>query len=263
MRHDDAAAVRPAGGRRAAFTGAGVARGVRTAMPLLMGVAPFGLVVGVLSAGKGLSLIETLLMSGLVFAGTSQILALELWASPVPLLAVSVAALVVNLRLVPMGAALAPWFDRLRGWRVWGTLFTMVDHSYALAAAEERAGRRDAGFLFGAGLLTWLGWLVATGAGHLLGAAVRLAPDNPLFFAAAATFVALLVPLWRGPARDLLPWATAAAVALLASALRLPVPLPLVLGAASGALLGAWRAERARIAAEARAARARAGEPRP
>ena len=234
------------GGRRPSFTGAGVLRGLRVAVPLLMGAVPFGLVVGVLSAGKGLSLAETLLMSGLVFAGTSQILALELWDSPVPVLAVSVAALVVNLRLLPMGASLAPWFDRLRGWRVWGTLFTLVDHSFALAAVEERAGRRDVGFLLGAGLLTWLGWVVASAAGHLLGSAVRLAPDNPLFFAAAATFVALLVPLWRGAARDLLPWATAAALALLASGLRLPVPLPLVLGAAAGALLGVWRSERPR-----------------
>ena len=231
---------------RVAFTGAGVLRGVRTTVPLLMGVAPFGLVVGVLSAGKGLSLLETLLMSALVFAGTSQILALELWASPVPLLAVGVAALAANLRLVPMGAALSPWFDRLRGWRVWGTLFTLVDHAFALAVAEERAGRRDAGFLLGTGLLTWMGWVLFTGAGHVLGAAVRLAPDNPLFFAAAASFLALLVPLWRGARRDLLPWAMAATVSLLASGLRLPVPWPLVLGAASGAVLGAWLAERVR-----------------
>lgn len=223
-----------------------MARGLRTAVPLLMGALPFGLVVGVLASGKGLSLLETALMSALVFAGTSQILALELWDSPVPVLAVGVAALVVNLRLLPMGASLAPWFDRLRGWRVWGTLFTLVDHSFALAAVEERAGRRDAGFLLGAGLLTWLGWLVSTVAGHLLGSAVRLAADNPLFFAAAATFVALLVPLWRGARRDLLPWAAAAAVSLLASGWKLPVPLPLVLGALAGALLGAWQASRTR-----------------
>lgn len=233
--------------RRAAFTRAGVARGARTALPLLVGMAPFGMVVGILSGGRGLSLLETLLMGGLVFAGTSQVMALELWDLPVPLVAVAVAALVVNLRLVPMGAALAPWFDRLRGWRVWVTLFTLVDHSFALAATEERRGRRDAGFLFGAGLVTWLGWQTATAAGHLLGSAVRLAPDNPLFFAAVATFVALLVSLWRGAGRDLLPWATAGAVALLAVTLRLPVPLPLVLGAATGAFVGALRAERARL----------------
>ena len=122
------------------FTRAGILRGARQAIPLVIGTFPFGLVVGVISDAKGLSMLETLLMSGLVFAGSSQLLALELWTEPAPVAAATLAALVVNMRLAPMGAALAPWLDRLRGWRLWGTLATLVDHSYALSAAEMRRG---------------------------------------------------------------------------------------------------------------------------
>jgi 4-azaleucine resistance transporter AzlC len=222
------------------FTRHGVARGARAAVPLVIGTFPFGLVVGVISDAKGLSLLETWLMSGLVFAGSSQLLALELWAEPAPILAVTLAALVVNIRLAPMGAALAPWLDWLRGIRLWGTLATLVDHSYALSAAEQRRGGRDAGYLLGVSLALWVFWMVAVALGHVFGAAVRLPPGHPVFFAATATFCAILVPVWQGVRRDAWPWGLAAAVSLLAWAAGLAAPWPLMAGALSGAALGAW-----------------------
>lgn len=228
------------GSQGIAFTRTGILRGARQAIPLVIGTFPFGLVVGVISDAKGLSMLETLLMSGLVFAGSSQLLALELWTEPAPVAAATLAALVVNMRLAPMGAALAPWLDRLRGWRLWGTLATLVDHSYALSAAEMRRGGRDAGFLLGVSVALWLFWMVAVAAGHVLGAVVRLPPGHPLYFAAVATFCAILVPVWQGVRRDLLPWLLAAAVSLSAWQIGLGAPWPLLAGALCGAALGAW-----------------------
>lgn len=222
------------------FTRGGVLRGARAAVPLVIGTFPFGLVVGVISDAKGLSLLETWVMSGLVFAGSSQLLALELWTEPAPILAATLAAFVVNIRMAPMGAALAPWFDRLRGIRLWGTLATLVDHSYAMSAAEMRRGGRDAAYLLGVGLALWCFWMLAVGLGHVFGAAVRLPPGHPVFFAAIATFCAILVPVWQGVRRDLLPWTLAAAVALIAWRAGLGAPWPLLAGALSGAALGAW-----------------------
>lgn len=210
----------------------------------MIGLAPFGLVVGVVSQGKGLSLVETLLMSGLVYAGSSQLLALELWAEPAPLLAACLAAFAVNIRMAPMGAALAPWFDKLRGWRLWGTLGTIVDHSFAMGVADIRAGGKDAGYLMGIGISLWCVWMLVAATGHILGGIVRLPPGHPLFFAATATFVALLVPLWRGVRRELLPWACAAVIAVVTMKLGLPQPVPLLAGALSGAALAAWRERR-------------------
>jgi 4-azaleucine resistance transporter AzlC len=226
---------------RVTFTRAGMLRGARAAAPLVIGTFPFGLVVGVISDSRGLSLLETLLMSGLVFAGSSQLLALELWAEPAPIAAATLAALVVNCRMAPMGAALAPWLDRLRGVRLWGTLATLVDHSYALAAAEMRRGGRDAAYLLGVGVALWLFWMIAVGIGHVFGAVVRLPPGHPVFFAAIATFCAILVPVWQGLRRDLAPWSLAAIVSVLAWSAGLGAPWPLLAGALAGAALGAAR----------------------
>ena len=45
----------------------------------------------------------------LVFAGASQFLALELWGDPLPLAALVLGVLVINLRHLLMGPALLPW----------------------------------------------------------------------------------------------------------------------------------------------------------
>jgi 4-azaleucine resistance transporter AzlC len=236
----------PAPPRRVIFTRDGVRRGFRDAIPLWIGMLPFGLVLGVLADAKGLSFAETVLMSLLVYAGAAQLLALEYWTDPAPIAAAAIAVLVVNIRMAPMGAALAGWLDRLRGWRLWGTLFTMVDHSFALSVQEQRRGGRDAGYLLGVGLSLWLPWVVTTGIGHLAGSVVRLPPGHPLYFAAVAAFLSILVGLWRGPRVDLAPWLVAGLVALAAHRAALPVPLPLLLGTFAGAALGAWLEVRAK-----------------
>jgi 4-azaleucine resistance transporter AzlC len=222
------------------FTRHGVLRGLRGTLPLWIGTLPFGLVVGVLAAAKGLSFMEAALFSATVFAGASQLLALEFWADPAPVVAALVAALVVNIRMAPMGAALASWLDGLKGWRLWGTLATLVDHSFALSVQDQRRGGRDAGYLLGAGLGLWTCWLLATLVGHVAGSVVRLPPGHPLFFASTAAFLSIMVGLWRGPRVDFAPWAVAGLVALAAHRAGLPAPLPLLLGSFAGAALGAW-----------------------
>ena len=75
---------------------------------------PFGIGFGVAAAQKGLSAFEVGLMSFTVFAGTSQMVALDLWAHPLPLFALAASVFVANLRYFVMGAALQPHLPSLR-----------------------------------------------------------------------------------------------------------------------------------------------------
>jgi len=226
------------------FTRAAIRLGARRTVPLLIGVTPFGLVAGVVAQGHGLSLAEAGTMSALCYAGSAQLLALGHWATPAPVLAATFAAFVVNLRLALMGPVLSPWLDRVRGWRLWGSLFLMADQNWALAVQQMQGGPErhepaDAGFLFGSGLVMWVVWVATTLLGHALGSVVRPPPGHPLFFAALAVFVALLVPMWRGRA-DALPWCVAAVVSA-AAAWVLPGTWYIVVGALAGSGAGAWR----------------------
>ncbi|MGD9744094.1 MAG: AzlC family ABC transporter permease, partial [Dongiaceae bacterium] len=57
-------------------------------LPLLVGVIPFGLILGALAAEKGFGPLEMALMSATVFAGASQFVAVELWNEPLPVLTI-------------------------------------------------------------------------------------------------------------------------------------------------------------------------------
>ena len=228
-------------GTRVVFTRRGVLRGVRISLPMIPAVVPFGLIIGVMSDAQGLSFLETVLMSAAVFAGTSQLVALQVWSDPAPILGATLACFIINLRLAPMGAALAPWLDRLRGWRLWGTLATLVDNSFAIAIADQRSGGRDAGLLLGVGLTFWGFWVCFCALGYVFAGMVSLPAGHPIFFASLATLIALMVPLWRGRL-EILPWGVAAVAALAVSqGMGLGQPWPVLAGALLGGAAGAWR----------------------
>ena len=69
------------------FTPAGLRRGAVVSLPLLIGLAPFGIVCGITQQAAGLSLGETMLMAGLVYAGSAQLVVLAAWTHPPSVLA--------------------------------------------------------------------------------------------------------------------------------------------------------------------------------
>jgi len=222
------------------FTRAGFLQGARESVPLLIATVPFGLVAGIAAQGAGLSMLETILMSGIVYAGSAQLLALSAWTHPAPILAATFAAFVVNLRLALMGPVLSPWLDRLRGWRLWLSLFVMADQNWAQSLKTMNQGGNDAAVLLGSGSAMILMWIMTNAIGHAVGAFVQPPPGHPLFFAALAIFVSMLVNMWRGP-RDILPWVVAAVVAVTVAQLLPGGSWHIVGGALAGSLVGGLR----------------------
>ncbi|HLW03378.1 MAG TPA: AzlC family ABC transporter permease [Ktedonobacterales bacterium] len=221
------------------FTRAGALAGAQKVLPIAVSDAVYGLVFGVLAHQAGLSLLEAALMSGLVVAGSAQLVALSLWVAPLPVLAIVLTTLLVNLRYLVMGAALRPWFERLSAFKAYGSVFFMSDETWALTMGYFKAGGRNGAFLLGSSLVLTLTWLGGTVIGHLAGAAVQNPAAWGFDFAFVAVFVALLVGMWKGKG-DLLPWAVAAVVAI-AAARWLPGEWYILLGALAGSLTGALR----------------------
>jgi len=221
------------------FNLSGVWAGVKQSIPINIGVFTYGLVFGILARQAGLSLTESLLMSGLVFAGASQFTALGLWVAPLPVLTIILTTLLVNLRLLLMGAVLHPWFSRLNFFQRYVSLFFMTDESWALTMSQFAKGKRNAAFLLGSGLTVFVAWTSATGIGRTIGSVLQDPSRLGLDFAFTAVFIALLVGLWKGKA-DILPWIVAAIVALIA-AQWLPGKWYILCGGLAGSLIGALR----------------------
>lgn len=204
---------------------------------------PFGIGFGVAAAQKGLSAFEVALMSVTVFAGTSQMVALDLWTHPLPLVALAASVFVANLRYFVMGAALQPHLPRLPWYMQPAVWHVTVDQNWAVNIAEYRRGHGDLGRLLGGGVVLMLIWSGSTLLGHLAAGGVLSDPMAArrlgLDFVGIAVFVAVATILFRGK-RDLSPWGVAIAAAI-AGKWLIGGNWYIVVGGLAGGLFGAWR----------------------
>ncbi len=238
MQKNETAADRPAGDLDdTVFDRAGVIEGARQSVPVALGIFAYGLVFGVLAQQAHLSTLELLLMSGIVFAGSSQFAALGLWVAPLPVAAIVLTTLVINLRHILMGAALRSRLAHLRSWQKYLSLFVMTDESWAVTMGYFAKGGRNGAFLLGSGFMAFLAWSAATLVGQSAGSALQDPRAIGLDFAFSAVFIGLLLGFWKGR-RDLLPWGVAALVAILA-AWWLPGKWYIILGGIAGSIVGA------------------------
>lgn len=162
---------------------------------MVLGVAPFGLIVGVSAVGIGLSAVDAAVMSALMMAGAAQLAAISLLGSAAAPWTILLTVAVINLRHVMYSASLAPWLKRYGlGSRLLMS-FVMVDQTYAMSMLRFRKedaefARRD--YLLGIGLTMWANWVATTAIGALLGA--RVPAGWQLDFTIPLIFLALLVP---------------------------------------------------------------------
>ncbi len=193
--------------------------GVRTFLPVAVSIAAYGLVWGVLAGQKGMSVAEVALMSALVFAGASQFVALDMWTpGSLPVLSIVIATAIVNLRMLLMSATLRPLVSHLPLPRALAAMFFVSDEQWAVTMAEVNRGRGSVAFLMGCGVLSWFAWMLATLSGRVLGAFIDDPARYGLDFAFTATFLALLLGMWRGRG-DIVPWLVGALVAIVTSRL--------------------------------------------
>jgi 4-azaleucine resistance transporter AzlC len=195
---------------------AGFNLGLRLALPVVPGMVAFGLAVGATAARKGLGFIDNLLMNLFVYAGMSQLVALEAWPERFTigaLAALAVLMITINARMLLMSAALYAWLYASSPWRIYPALHVLTDPSWLISMRYRAEGGSDAGVFLGSSVLLAIVWIAAACAGHVGGMLIadprRYGIDlvMPIFFAA------MLIPLWRG-GRHAVAWIAAGAIAV-------------------------------------------------
>ena len=213
--------------------------GARAVAPMLVGVVPFGLVAGATPVTHGLGGAVAVGFSVIVFAGASQLAAIDvLGAGGSPLVA-AVAAWTINLRLLLYSASIAPHLAHVRRrTRLW-VAYLLTDQAYAVSitrwSRDDDDPHRRVPYYLGAALTLWGSWQLSTIAGVLIGATVD--EDVPLAFAVPLVFLVLLVP-----AINSRPAAVAAIVGGAAAVIGAEIGagnLSLMVGAVSGIVAGA------------------------
>jgi predicted branched-subunit amino acid permease len=218
--------------KRQAFT-----QGLVHILPLTLGVIPFGLVTGIAGIKAGLTPFEITTMSALVYAGASQLVALQLMSTGSSIFFVLLAVIVVNLRYIMYSSAVAkhlkPLSQPLRALAA----FELVDQNFVLTLnrSKELGEKLTPWFFIGSGVPLWVGWTIFTFIGATVGA--RVPESWSLDFAVPLCFLVLLIPNVRSR-----PTLVAALVGGVTATLLngLPYRSGLFIGAVAGIVAGVW-----------------------
>ena len=175
-----------------ASTGEAFHQALSLTLPITLGYVPVGMAYGVLAGKAGLSALNVLLMSILVYAGSAQLVAVGLFATGATAAALVATTFAVNVRHVLFSAAMAPL---LAGWRkreLAAFAFELTDESFALHAARFGRGDRDKAVTQWINVLAQASWVGGTALGVALGDVLGDGRAFALDFALPGMFLALL-----------------------------------------------------------------------
>lgn len=221
------------------LTRAAVLTGIRDSLLIVLGYIPFGLAAGAAMAQTDVDPALAVLSSPIIFAGASQLVAIELLNQGAGVALVVFSVLIINARHLLYSASLEPHLaEWSRGQRLTGA-FLLADPVYALAISRfERPGgagpkAAQLGYFFAAGITCLIGWSALVLIGVLLGAFIP--PWVPLELAIPLTFLLLVLPMIKDR-----PGLVAASVGGLVALLASPLPFGfgLMVGAIAGLVAG-------------------------
>lgn len=171
----------------------GFARGVKLGLPVLLGYIPIAIAFGVLARTAGLTVVQTIACSMLVFAGSGQFIAIAMIGAGASAPSILVTTAVLNLRHILFGATLQPYLRHVPLPRQALIAAGVTDESFAVNITDLRGGSASSSSVAGVELVSWTGWQIGT----IIGAVATGLVGDPsrwgLGFAMAAMFTALLV----------------------------------------------------------------------
>lgn len=180
------------GDRKSAFS-----RGVAAAWPICLGYAPIGLAFGVLAQKAGLTPLEIGLMSVIVFAGSSQFIAVSMLSAGASMVSIVATAFVVNLRHFLMSSALAVYLKNSDRKKLTFFSYGVTDESFAVNLTRFRESDWDLNSALVTNFTANITWLLATVLGGFSGQFIP-AHAFGIDYALIAMFICLLVFQLKG-----------------------------------------------------------------
>ena len=224
--------------------------GVRDLASVATGIGAWGLMTGVAMVKSGMSVVEAVAMTLLVFAGSAQLAAMPLIASGAPLWVILATAFCVNLRFVVFSAHLRPYVMHLPLRERLVTGYLTADLSYVFfarryphaptsgtSAAELLAQQA---YLAGNSGINWVAWIGASLVGIAL---ANVIPTHwGLGFAGILALLGVMLSLATSPLRIVsLAISGAAAVAAWALPLKLNIVVAIAVAVAFSLVLDAQK----------------------
>ena len=209
-------------------------KGVLAQIPVQLGVVPFGLVFGVLGIASGLTVLQTILMSSIIFGGASQVVFAQLWSIGASPIVTGGSVAIINSRHIIYSANISKYISVLSlRWRL-ALGYLLTDKAFAISFQEFENRNRFAHYrLLGGGLTLWVFWQISTVTGVFLGA--NIPPYLNLEFAIPLTFIAIILPRLKSIAQ-ISTAVTASIIAIFGQ--EIPYGLWIIVASISGMFIG-------------------------
>ena len=201
---------------------------------MVPGIAAWGLMTGVAMVKSGMSVVEALAMTLLVYAGSSQLASIPLIVAGAPAWVILATGFCVNLRFVVFSLHLRPYLMHQSRWRRMLSGYLTADLSYALfmrrfpeSSTDPAIREGQEAYLAGSYFLTWSAWMGLSVAGIVLANLIPTAWG--LGFAGVLCLVGILCAMANSALRLLAAGlAGAVAVAVYALPLKLNIVVAII-----------------------------------
>lgn len=219
-------------------------KGIKSGMPIGLGFIPISITFGLIAKSQGLPLWFTAALSLIVFAGSSQFIALQLLAAGAGIVEVLLTTFAINFRNFLMASSVT-----LRGPAEYPAIqkvltgLTVTDESFAVVSGQPES-KLPFAFVMGLQGTLYVAWNAGTLLGATLVGELGAVWNNSLGIAIYAMFICLLIPVIR---TDSLLVKVAALTGILSAGLNLAGAQKvlgnstvLLISGVIGAAFGAW-----------------------
>jgi 4-azaleucine resistance transporter AzlC len=211
--------------------------GVLSAVPIVVGYLPIAVAFGVIAQQAGIPPLLSVCMSGLVYAGASQFMAVNMLTTGAGSLEIVLATLVLNFRHFVMGLSLMNRLQKMPATWKMAVSSGITDETFAVASLQK--GTIGQWFLAGLILTSYAAWVIGTLIGGLMSQIIPPSISESMSVALYAMFIGLLVPAVRDSGKRGL-------IALISMGLNTLLGMflssgwSIVLSTVLGGLAGAW-----------------------
>lgn len=164
----------------------------KRSLPIMIGFFPVGIAYGILMSNEGYNFLWSALCSAIVFAGSLQMLMVSFFAAGLPIITVTVTALLLNSRHIFYGLSFIEKFRDYGPWKYF-LIFSLADENYSLLCApNDMEGTDEKTVNIFSSLLVYGYWILFSALGGLCGSLITF-DTTGIDFALTALFTVILV----------------------------------------------------------------------